>query len=49
MDIYSFIKSKDIAEHCRKLDHQFTPVEMAILIHQSEYSCGMPLFKQHEG
>ena len=32
MDIYSFINSKDVAKHCREINHQFTPVEMAVVI-----------------
>ena len=36
MDIYSFIASKDISDHCRKMDHQFTPIEQAVLINLSE-------------
>ena len=35
MDIYSFIKSKDIAEHCRTIEHEFTPLEMAVVIYHS--------------
>lgn len=35
MNIYSFINSKDIAKHCRKLNHQFTPIESAYLIWRS--------------
>lgn len=37
MDIYSFINSADIAKHCRELNHKFTPVELAYLIHASEW------------
>jgi len=36
MDIYSFINSKDIAEHCRSIGHTFTPLEMAIIVWLSE-------------
>ena len=36
MDIYSFIASKDIADHCRKIEHQFTPLEQAVLVNLSE-------------
>lgn len=36
MDIYSFINSNAISNHCRNIEHQFTPVEMAYLIHESE-------------
>ena len=35
MDIYSFIHSKDIEAHCRKIKHEFTPIESAYLIWQS--------------
>lgn len=35
MDIYSFINSKDIEAHCRKIKHEFTPIESAYLIWQS--------------
>jgi len=34
-DIYNFINSKDIADYCRSIDHKFTPLEMAVLIHLS--------------
>ncbi len=33
MDIYSFINSKAISSHCRKIAHQFTPLEMAYLVY----------------
>lgn len=36
MDIYSFINSKDIGEYCRKIKHQFNPVEVAYLIWRSK-------------
>jgi len=32
MDIYSYINSKDIAEHCRNINHIFDPVEMSALV-----------------
>ena len=35
-DIYSFINSRDIGEHCRKLGHTFNPAEVAYLIWRSE-------------
>lgn len=39
MDIYSFITSKDIEKHCRKLKHSFTPMESAYVIwHSANYS-----------
>lgn len=37
MDIYKFIESKDIQEHCRKLGHQFNTVESAYLVWQSRF------------
>lgn len=36
MDIYEFINSKDIREHCRKLEHEFKPMEAAFLIYYSQ-------------
>ena len=44
MDIYSFINSRDIAEHCRKIGHEFTPLEMAVIICKSL----VPLKQRHE-
>lgn len=35
-DIYSFINSRDIGEYCRKIKHQFNPLEAAYLIWRSE-------------
>jgi hypothetical protein len=35
MNIYEYINSRDIAEHCRSINHQFTPIEMAVLINSS--------------
>lgn len=35
MDIYEFINSKDIREHCRKLNHKFNTLESAYLVYQS--------------
>ncbi len=35
-DIYSFINSSDIGEHCCKLGHKFSPAEAAYLIWRSE-------------
>jgi len=32
MDIYSFLNSKDIADHCRKINHTWNPFEMAVII-----------------
>ena len=36
MDIYSFINSKDIAEHCRKLNKTWNTYEMAVIIGRSK-------------
>lgn len=36
MDIYSFINSRDIAEHCRSIGHEFTPLEMAFIVYLSD-------------
>lgn len=35
MEIYSFITSKDLEKHCRKLQHPFTPMERAYIIWHS--------------
>lgn len=32
MDVYKFINSKDIREHCRKLGHKFNAIESAVLV-----------------
>ena len=37
LDIYKFINSKAIRNHCRKINHTFTPVEAAYLIWASEH------------
>ena len=37
MDIYEYFNSRDVAEHCKKLDHSFTSREMAYLIWQSNH------------
>ena len=36
MDIYEFIESRDIREHCRKIQYKFTARESAFLIWQSD-------------
>lgn len=36
MDIYSYINSRDIAEYCKKLNHQFNSIETAYLIHDNK-------------
>lgn len=45
MDIYQFIDSKDIREHCRKLGHRFNTVESAYLVWQSRNTS---LAEKHE-
>ena len=32
MDIYSYLNSPDVAEHCRKLNHPFIALESAFII-----------------
>lgn len=44
MDIYSIINSKAISEHCRKIAHQFTPLEMAYLVYAND---GMNIAQKH--
>ena len=36
MDIYSLINSKAISEHCRKISHIFSPIEMAYLVYTND-------------
>lgn len=36
LDIYSFIRSQDVADYCRQIGHVFDPLEMAIIINRSE-------------
>ena len=36
MDVFSFVSSTDIAEHCRNLNYVFSPVEIAYLIWRSD-------------
>lgn len=36
-DIYNFFNSRDIAEHCKKINHEFTAIEMAYIIWRSQY------------
>jgi hypothetical protein len=43
MDIYKFLESPQIAEHCRKLGQTWNPFEMAIIIGHSERS----IFQKH--
>jgi hypothetical protein len=35
-DIYSYIPSRDIAAHCRKLQHEFNPLEQAFIVYLSD-------------
>jgi len=35
MNIYEFLNSRDIAEHCRNICHTWTPFEMAVIIGRS--------------
>ena len=37
MDVYKLINSKAIAEHCRKIQHQFNTEELAVLIYRNKY------------
>lgn len=36
LDIYSFLRSQDVADYCRQIGHVFNPLEMAIIIDRSE-------------
>ena len=36
MNIYEYIPSLDVAAHCEKIGHVFTPLEMAVLIELSK-------------
>ena len=45
MDIYSLINSKAISDHCRKIGHQFTPIEMAYLINENN---SLTIAQKHE-
>ena len=37
MNIYDFFNSRDIAEHCRKIEYRFTAVELAYIIQHSNH------------
>ena len=37
MDIYSYINSCDVAQHCREINKVWTPFEMAVLISRSKH------------
>lgn len=36
MDIYNLINSKAISNHCRRISHQFSPLEMAYLVYAND-------------
>lgn len=36
LDIYSFLRSQDVADYCRQICHVFDLLEMAIIINRSE-------------
>lgn len=36
MNIYDFIPSPDIVAHCQKIGHQFSPLDMAVLVAMSD-------------
>lgn len=42
--IYDFFRSTDIAGHCKNINYQFRPLEIAIMIHHSD----KPITEQHE-
>ena len=44
MNIYDYINSPDVAEHCRKIGHEFNSLEMAVIIANSNKS----LEEKHE-
>ena len=37
MDIYDFIKSRDVANHCRVIGHEFNSIEMAVIINKNSW------------
>ena len=37
MDVYKLINSRAIADHCRKIKHQFNTEELAVLIYRNKY------------
>lgn len=43
MDIYNYINSRDVAQHCREINKVWTPFEMAVLISQSN----RPISEKH--
>ena len=44
LDIYTFLRSQDVADYCREIRHIFNPLEMAIIINRSEKALGEKLF-----
>ena len=45
MNIYKYLRSPDIAEHCKDIGKTFSPLEMAIIIQMSNCT----LAEKHEG
>ena len=43
MDIYTFLNSRDIAEHCKKINKTWNPFEMAVIIGRSN----KPIHERH--
>lgn len=43
MDIYNYINSRDVAQHCREINKVWTPFEMAVLISRSN----RPISEKH--
>jgi len=48
MNIYDFIESPDIADYCRKIGHEFSPLDMAVIIDCSEkpLKCKLSAYKE---
>ena len=44
-DFTRFLNSKDIAEHLRKINYEFSPEEAAYVVHEAR---NVPLFEKHE-
>ena len=44
MDIYKYINSKDIADHCRSIGHQFNAAEAAFIVNNAH---GIPIIERH--
>lgn len=45
MDVYELVNSRAISEHCRKISHQFTPIEMAYLVYAND---SLNIMQKHE-